>query len=537
METGKNRRQTVSRSYEIDQAAQNVFRNWIPSRWIPREEKPDIFLDYTVETVSNGEPTGMRFAVQLKGCESTNVRKYSMKTKHLLYFLEQCQLPVFIFRIRPGSNEGYWIFAQQYVSEKLNLKVLRRRTTATIDFPPENTIANFPKFEQELERAHRFVRDLHPSSIEAAIAAERKKLEKLEPRLEFKVDVINGVKHIQLNPKPGEEFKFTLQIKRSPEVLNALTAHIEAGTDLKLGSESFEIIGTELFRPPNEAARIEFGLASSKKASGYAQLVSIKAGRPAVVRIDGICRGGTKRFSFDGEMPKGPLKLALDASYSNVLEKKAMTFNVGFSLSKWYGMELLTLPEFDQVFELYDAIEESHFIEIAFLVNGLRILNGRVTDFPESESSWILGALEWLSKAREICRQTGLNPKIRGPQDFASQHLNSVDEIYLHLQPNSHSSLKETWQLTSTAEMPYKEAVETIKTGITGKLRIAQPARTADFFGFPIPLGPVMREFSAAEVIRIFPVLDNQTGYEMRIPKNAEETVSIQKPLGPTFGN
>lgn len=530
MESAMNKHRTVGKTFEIDQAAQKAFLSWIPNQWIPREDKPEFYLDYTVETTVDGEPTGFRFGVQLKGCESTNLHKYSMKAKHLLYFYEQCQLPVFIFRIRPETNEGYWVFAQKYVSEKLRMNVLRQCRTATIEFPRDNAISNFAKFLGELEQAQNFVRDLHPGSIEAALAAERKKLEAIEPRLDFQVDIINGARHVRLNPKAGEEFKFTVQIKNNPEANKAWKELIESGADLKLDSSSFEITGTQLFQPPKAGLRMELCFESNQKLPGYAQLVSTKAGRPAVVRIDGTCRGGTKRFSFDGEMTHGPLKLVFEAPFSSVLEKEPMTFNVSFNLPSWYGMQLSALPEYDQVFELYEAVEESDSIEIAFFANGLRFLNGKGSNFPKSELSWILGVLRLLGKARAIGQRIGLNPKIRGAQDFDSKHLDSVEEIQLHMQPTTRTILSESITLSSTVEMPYSAVVRQTKTGVPGKLEITHTARTVEFFDATVSLGLMKRDYSAAEIVKIDPVSEKRTSYVVRIPKGAEEVVSVERP-------
>ena len=65
------------------------------------EQDPDFFVDYLVEIVDQGEPTGLHFAAQVKGFEDEpNGQKplsYSFKTKHLKYYLHRSQHPVFLF--------------------------------------------------------------------------------------------------------------------------------------------------------------------------------------------------------------------------------------------------------------------------------------------------------------------------------------------------------------------------------------------------------------------------------------------------------
>ena len=54
------------RSHEIDELAQRIFRVALPPEWIPREQKPDYGIDYTVDVYEGGRPTGLPFGVQLK---------------------------------------------------------------------------------------------------------------------------------------------------------------------------------------------------------------------------------------------------------------------------------------------------------------------------------------------------------------------------------------------------------------------------------------------------------------------------------------
>jgi hypothetical protein len=104
---------TVGPTFEIEERTRLIFESWFPPSWLKRRLSPDFHLDYRIEVVEHGEPTGANFLVQLKGrtipvskaqgCQPN--WRLSLRTKHLRYFL-QCKEPVFIFLIDPAQNSG-----------------------------------------------------------------------------------------------------------------------------------------------------------------------------------------------------------------------------------------------------------------------------------------------------------------------------------------------------------------------------------------------------------------------------------------------
>jgi hypothetical protein len=105
-----NKHSTVSKSREIDRAAIKIFDGWLPNDWLSRKQDPDVFVDYLVEIVENGEPTGLHFAAQVKGYEDAvgglKPLKHSFETKHLKYYLHRSQHPVVLFLINVTSHCG-----------------------------------------------------------------------------------------------------------------------------------------------------------------------------------------------------------------------------------------------------------------------------------------------------------------------------------------------------------------------------------------------------------------------------------------------
>src|SRR2546428_463772 len=91
---------TVGDSVETGEEAERLLIELLPKKWRWRKQIPDIFLDYKVEVVEEGEPTGRNFGIQIKGIEkvkrSPKELRYRMKRKPLLYYRDKAQLPVFI---------------------------------------------------------------------------------------------------------------------------------------------------------------------------------------------------------------------------------------------------------------------------------------------------------------------------------------------------------------------------------------------------------------------------------------------------------
>ena len=136
-EDNRPRHPTIGPSYEVQKDAERLFEDWLPKRWLPRKEIPDVHVDFCVEVVNEGEPSGSLFRVQVKG-RSIYKRKAKMlgepfKTKHLRYYLK-CEEPVFLFLIDPTAKQGHWIFIQRYLKENVQSDILRVQTKFRIRF-------------------------------------------------------------------------------------------------------------------------------------------------------------------------------------------------------------------------------------------------------------------------------------------------------------------------------------------------------------------------------------------------------------------
>jgi hypothetical protein len=106
---------TVGDRFATAELAYTVLRHLLPAKWLVRTHTPDFHIDYLIEPTEAGELTGVNVALQLKGWtpkkKHSNKPAYSLKTKHLLYYLEKCGLPVFLVLIDVTNRLGYWVVA------------------------------------------------------------------------------------------------------------------------------------------------------------------------------------------------------------------------------------------------------------------------------------------------------------------------------------------------------------------------------------------------------------------------------------------
>src|SRR5262249_13515309 len=156
-----------------------------PPAWLPRQQSPDYGIDYLVEisdprstsvTLStefhNSEPSGITFAVQLKGSSKLNYRAntiaFSIKSNHLEYYVDKYRFAVFLVVMDVAKIAGYWLFVQKYILEELSSSWLSQ-LTATVHIPlTQNLLDSFALRTAAVE-AEKYMVGLRPASAPHAI--------------------------------------------------------------------------------------------------------------------------------------------------------------------------------------------------------------------------------------------------------------------------------------------------------------------------------------------------------------------------------
>src|SRR5437660_2456000 len=109
---------TIGESFETQKEAERFLQQLLPSRWPWREQTPDFFVDFHVEVVDDGHPSGFEFGIQVKGTKRARHRlSRRLGCKHLVYYRDKARLPVFVVLVDLLSKNDYWLFTQKYLSE------------------------------------------------------------------------------------------------------------------------------------------------------------------------------------------------------------------------------------------------------------------------------------------------------------------------------------------------------------------------------------------------------------------------------------
>ena len=176
---------TVGKTVEIDQKAVRIFLKQLPAAWLARDQQPDIHIDRVVEVVEAGELTGMNFGAQIKSFEpkpgEPTRLKYSIATKPLAYYIDKVEYPVFLFLVDTTNETVFYRFMQEL--GKTNPSGWRSQKSVTVNFDRRASFADQLRFTSALVEAADYTRNLHPSSVQAALGKLKNKIEITDPRV------------------------------------------------------------------------------------------------------------------------------------------------------------------------------------------------------------------------------------------------------------------------------------------------------------------------------------------------------------------
>jgi hypothetical protein len=492
----KNKKHSsVGRSFEIDRSAVNILLNFLPHAWLPRKQDPDVFVDYLVEIVENGEPTGLHFGVQVKGYEDTSDRKkplvYSFKTKHLDYYLHRSQHPVFLFLINVTTGEGFWLFAQKHLKDNVSQTILDKQKSFSIPFSPDDSLLNITKFKCLLPEAEKFVRDLHPGSVQAALQKRKADLEAKDPRCSVSISVKDGTEHLVINAKEDVPFKMKVESKN----VEGLRNFFERGDELGLEQGEIEISGApileEAFKNMGGFSKIQFGT----QQPANVQIVCGAGENLIVIQIDGYARAGTKYVTFRGELPASPLQATLEISRADPLAESSVGFR--FPFIKWNSQPLLMLPYFADIETLARSLAMSNISNLHWYIRGNLIMKSILQGYQIGEIKEILAFLERLRKCRWIAQHCKVNPILPNLKTVSREEWDTFDEVYGLLNDKEIASHQIRGTLSCVTANP--PPVDNYPD--RGDLKLEKEAQMIDFFGESIRLGPTRHIFSALRLV------------------------------------
>jgi hypothetical protein len=344
------------RAHEIDDEAQDIFRAALPKSWVCGQYEKDYGKDYYVELVDNGELTGGAFSVQLKGKKHlTTVNKgrqisFPLETKYIRYFAEKVEMPVFLVVADVTAKRAYWLFVQEYVDNELDSKkpYWRQHAEVALRIPIDHSLEDNNQLREAVDSSLAYMKRKYPGTIEDSIAHEKKRLEKLDPRLAVNVGVADGKVVYTMQPK--EPIDFTLSIAgHNDSVAQKYRELIEQGTLVDLSEVNASVHGLPAMSPSDRILQAQY----QQHVMMEVRITLLDKAGSDLETLDpvvGQAVGGTAEMRFKESLGQSILNVHAKVMRSNEPApgiRVQLTFS--FDMWRWGGKSVSTLPYFDQV--------------------------------------------------------------------------------------------------------------------------------------------------------------------------------------------
>jgi hypothetical protein len=409
---------TYGETFTTEQLAVRFFLSKLPPSWLGRVQNPDYAVDFQIELVERGEPTGSRIAVQVKGVGSKKGAKHlkRVSSKTLAYLRDKERLPAFLVLVDVRSQTAHWVFVQKYLHENVRRTEYRKHKIG-IQLPIENDLADFPHFEAAIRGAIAYMADLHPGTPRAALAKRTAELQATQPHSKVEVSVKGDKEHIQVSGGPSISLEIVDPLESAQEVAD----FISHGKTLRVPMSKVRPINSPLL----EKLMLEAGGGAvqidSPRQSGCFRL-SPKAFPERFVQLDGEWHAGTQTTTFEGCLPKAPLKVECTVSYDDLQNRKPLDCHFYFAWENWELARLDSLPWFE---EIRMVMEEG--TKMTWFIEGNHI-GDSIMDGLDALSS-PLCMLKWIKASRDIAAYFKLPTRLPAIASLTPRLMAEVDAL------------------------------------------------------------------------------------------------------------
>jgi hypothetical protein len=438
---------TIEPTFEIDQIAQRVFRQALPPIWLVREQHPDVHINYFVEIVELKKPTGLVFAVQLKGTSSLSSKKHTIrfpfKTEHINYYINNVRSPVFLIVVDTENRIAYWLFLQKYIKSNIRLSELQKRKKITLKIPKENLLEHTDEVLKSIKDAEVYMRDLWTSSIKAAVSSEKARLEALDKRFSINISYSSDNVTYQLNPKEDFDFKLTLN-SDDPSILREKVSDLfDRGLDVKFQPGEIVIQGSPLFSHISEECNLkEVTLSASRRVAAEISLSAIAASKASKVNLHAIygefvC--GNKEARFDDSNNRLPLRVSLHFLWDHAIRKQPFQFTFFLDTTVWEGRPVLQIGYFERLSTFLKSLSHGSVLDIQCEIKGNHVFTGSGGPFKDLEYLSRIGRLiDLIEKLRYIAQTTGANILFPPPDSFTKETIIQIELLHNLLKKGEH---------------------------------------------------------------------------------------------------
>lgn len=409
-------------SHKIEDAAKKIFKNSLPDDWIEREQGRDYGVDYIVEPFdAEDEATGRYFAVQLKGIErlrfNNGTAPFQLETKHLVYYLDRMNVPVFLVVADVSSKAAYWLHLQEYAKNRLS-PGWRDQKKPTLHLLAENVLTDHDRLAAAVAAAHAFMLPLN-------VAAEQRKLEDLDRRFRVRTTITDGqTRHALSTNGPVE---FTITIRGSKEEVEKKAADlIDRGVPVHFSQGSIEGGNSDLIRHMLEPGCV---LQFARRIKATVTIAAVDAaGRriASIRRIPGIMEGGRKEVRYRGRLPGTGFNVRFITNEEG--NRVRFRVNIRAVLKGWLGQPVSDLNELDEIVGVFDAIRDGARVEIECRSQAGKHF-GALLDAAATGDLREVGRVTALMNRASIVARAFHIP-CRMPDEFKAEHIRDIE--YYH---------------------------------------------------------------------------------------------------------
>lgn len=478
-------------SFEINEAAKNLFNNSMPLAWLKREQNPDVHVDYSVELREKSEPTGKIFYVQLKGCENpkytADYLKYSLKSKHLSYYQDRLKIPVFLMVFDIKNKKGYWVFLQKYLNVNAANKKWEKKGSLTIKIPLANCIDDIELLKREIVSAEAYMRELWPGSIEAAIKAEKERLENIDNRFAIDVSYQGDATHVTLIPKQDVNIQF---FTKSVDGQSKFRELFESGKEVEFSADEVGFSGSALLEEiQNKFSSGRIKLSAKKSIDCtfaiylYDSHIEICKNEDmfSIVIPNGKIEGGSKEAHFTGKLMNSPLTLSGELSFDKLSHGRV---NITFDYKNWSGQNILHLGYFDKLKRFFNYLKKEKFIAFSIERDGNSLLKLQFdSEMTRDILSQFFPSIEILEKARIVCEHLGVNPVLPEYDQIKECDFEQIDLIHKIITDGKYEIPMPNARASATFKVPNENLSKFNDNAENSILKLCPQEPSIDIFG------------------------------------------------------
>jgi Domain of unknown function (DUF4365) len=453
---------TVGKEFVTGQTAGVILQGLLPaSEWLVRQQNPDFHIDYVIEMVEGGEPSGINFAVQLKGTQRKPGKAGNLtvrlKAKHLRYFRDHRTLPVFLILVDVREKKAYWCFTQQFAREKVPANTLDGNGKVTVPFTPAASLEDIVRFKAAVRSATAYMRELYPGSPDAAIKAELARMQALDPRMGVKFAYADDRQNIELTSKEHFQFKAQISGQNTPEFRQALVDFVEKGAELKLDSSQLRFDGVPLFTEFLSGGG-ELSLKYGHDVPCALQVFDAEEDEQFLFQMDGAFRTGTAYATFNGTLPSSALSLHNAIGIQSYLKGETQNLKVSFHADAWTGQPVQHMAYFNPIRRFFESIRHKKRVRLKYVWCGNELFGGEFRGLEEKGISEICQIMELLDKARFVFKQLQLNPVLPKLGSVVDREWSNIDEAFELLNDREIKRLAPDFEIAFTTWNPLSKA-------------------------------------------------------------------------------